>query len=985
MSLFISHAPNISAMKHLLLASTVLWFLGIASSCIELTPKKTERVFEEIPDDPLRARIYTLKNGLKVYLTKNPNEPRIQTYIAVKAGSKMDPAQTTGLAHYLEHMLFKGTRHIGTKNWEKEKPLLDSISALYEAHLMESDPLKKKKIYTRIDSFSYEAAKYAIPNEYDKMISSLGAKGTNAFTWVEQTVYVNDIPSNELEKWLIVESERFREVVLRLFHTELETVYEEFNRSQDSDHSRAYQAFYKALFPTHPYGTQPTIGLGEHLKNPSMVNIYRYFNTYYVPNNMAICLSGDLDFDKTIALVEKYFGDYPSREIPELKFEPQPEFTEPQIIEVFGPQPEHLFLGFRMEGANTYDALILKLINGILSNGQAGLIDLNIMQKQKALNAEAYLDINVDYSVHGFYGEPREGQTLEELKSILLAQLDSIKQGKFDDWLLTAVIKNMKLEQTREYEQNSHRAYAFVHSFITNVPWSKVVRQINEMEKITKEDIIRFANQKYKDNYVVVYKRHGEAKDVMKVEKPPITPVALNRDDQSAFAARFDSISSERITPLFVDYQKQIHTSEVNGVPFSYVKNQLNDLFELHYLLDMGSDHDKQLELAIKYLPYLGTDRYTAEELKKEFFKLGLSFDINTSRDKVYITLKGLQESFEEGVKLFEHILSSVNPDKQAYADLVEGILKQRADAKKEKWTILFSAMYDYGKYGSLSPFTHILSAKELKTIDPATLVEKIKSLMQYKHRIFYYGSAEEEIIKKQLATSHTISLPLKEYPDPVKFVELDMTDNKVYFINYDMVQTEMLMLSKVQLFNKNIIPASSLFNEYFGSGLSSIVFQEIREAKALAYSAYATYALARKKDESDYVYAYIGTQADKLKDATIAMNELMNNMPEAETQFHAAKDAALKKIESERITGTQIFWSYERAKNRGLDYDIRKDIYEKIPGMTMADLRNFFDQYIKGKKYTYLVLGKRQSIDFGTLRSLGKVEELTLEKVFGY
>jgi predicted Zn-dependent peptidase len=199
------------------------------------------------------------------------------------------------------------------------------------------------------------------------------------------------------------------------------------------------------------------------------------------------------------------------------------------------------------------------------------------------------------------------------------------------------------------------------------------------------------------------------------------------------------------------------------------------------------------------------------------------------------------------------------------------------------------------------------------------------------------------------------------------------------------MVQTEMVMLSKATLYNKEIVPAAFLFNEYFGSGLSSIVYQEIREAKALAYSAFASYAFARKKNESNYVYAYIGTQSDKLKDAIAAMNQLMNQMPEAGLQFNSAKDAVLKKIESERITGSQIFWNYETAKNRGLDYDIRKDIYTRIPKMTFDDLRAFFNQQISGKKYTHLVLGNRNSTDINALKTLGQFEELTLEKVFGY
>jgi zinc protease len=209
--------------------------------------------YETVADDPTGLRLYTLENGLKVYLSKNEEEPKIQTLIAVRAGSKYDPSDNTGLAHYLEHMVFKGTDKIGTQDFEKEAVYLKNISDLYEAHKVENDPEKKGSIYKEIDEVSQEASKISIANEYDKMVSSLGAEGTNAFTSNEQTVYVNKIPANELEKWLTLESERFSKLVLRLFHTELEAVFEEFNRGQDSDGRKQYFAVLKGLYPNHPY------------------------------------------------------------------------------------------------------------------------------------------------------------------------------------------------------------------------------------------------------------------------------------------------------------------------------------------------------------------------------------------------------------------------------------------------------------------------------------------------------------------------------------------------------------------------------------------------------------------------------------------------------------------------------------------------------------------------------------------------------------
>ena len=306
-----SNTINQTFMKKLILILVVgsLFFISCKNNSKEETVTTTTVkdangfTYESVTNDPTGLRLYTLENGMKVYLSKNTDEPKIQTYIPVRAGSVYDPADNTGLAHYLEHMVFKGTDEIGTQNWEEEKVKLAQISDLYEKHKVEKDPETKKAIYRSIDSLSLEASKISIANEYDKMVSSLGAQGTNAWTSNEETVYTNKIPTNELDKWLHLESERFSQLVLRLFHTELEAVYEEFNRGQDSDGRKAYKAMNEALFPTHPYGQQTTIGISEHLKNPSMEAIHNYFNTYYVPNNMAVILVGDIEFEETIQKV----------------------------------------------------------------------------------------------------------------------------------------------------------------------------------------------------------------------------------------------------------------------------------------------------------------------------------------------------------------------------------------------------------------------------------------------------------------------------------------------------------------------------------------------------------------------------------------------------------------------------------------------------------------------------------------------------------
>lgn len=942
--------------------------------------------YEYVTNDPIGTRIYTLDNGLKVYLSYNAEEPRIATLIGVRAGSTSDPAQTTGLAHYFEHMMFKGTDEIGTLNWDKEKVLLDEISDLFEKHRAATDPELKKQIYHQIDSVSQLAAQYVVPNEYDKLVSSLGAKRTNAGTSYESTVFINDIPTNEFEKWLRLESERFNDMVLRLFHTELETVYEEFNMYQDRDRSRANKEMMAALFPHHPYG-RDVIGLPEHLKNPSLVNIYDFAKTWYRPNNMAIAIAGDMEPEKAIVLIDKYFGGMePNPDLPELNQPKEDPITDPIEKEVVGPESESMSLAFRFAGENTTDEKYVTLIDMLLSNSQAGLIDIDLNQKQKVLGAGSYAYFLRDYGIHEFYGRPRQDQSLEDVKNLILAEIEKIKNGEFDDWLMKAVINDMRLSMIRRQESNFGRAFGMMNVFIGKYPYEDALRLTDDLEKISKEDIMNFAKTHYTDNYVVVYKRTGENKDLYKVEKPEITPVEINRDEQSEYFTNFMAEEPESLEPVFVDFKNEINTEKLSsGIDVSYIKNKTNDLFNLQYILDMGSRNNLKLPLAVEYLPYLGTDRYSAEDLQKEFFKYGLSMNVYASDDRCYISVSGLQKSFEKGVELMEHVLANVEPDQEAYNDYIDGILKKRRDAKLNKNSILWSGLLNWGKYGPDNPFTYILSENELKSIDPAELTGLIRDFTNYQHRLFYYGKEDLAAVMPVIDKYHHVAAELKPYPEPKHFTEQSSDENNVYFVNYDMSQANIIFLAKGPEFDKELMSPARLFGEYFGSGLSSIVFQEIREARGLAYSAFSSFSIPSKADESNFIYGFVGTQADKLKDATDALIALMNDMPEAEKQFELAKSSIKKQIESERIIKTNIFWTNERNLDRGIDYDVRQDIYNYVNNVDMATFREFFDRYIKGNKYSFLILGNKNSLDQETLAKLGKVKELTLEELFNY
>ncbi|WP_336718396.1 M16 family metallopeptidase [Chryseobacterium mucoviscidosis] len=947
----------------------------------EIHTDKNNYEYITVSNDENGVRIYTLKNGLKVFLAQNSDAPRIQTYIPVRTGSNNDPSDNTGLAHYLEHMMFKGTSKLGTQNWEKESELLDQISDLYDQHKAENDPGKKKEIYRKIDEVSQEASQYAIANEYDKAISSLGASGTNAHTWFDETVYKNNVPNNELEKWLKIEKERFSELALRLFHTELESVYEEFNRAQDNDSRLVNYELMDALFPTHPNGQQTTLGKAEHLKNPSMKAIHKYFDEYYVPNNYAMVLVGDLDFEDTIQLVDQYFGTIPYRELP--KKTPIIEKPITEIIKrtVKSPTTPRVQLAWRTESYGTKEAMLADVVVNILSNrGEAGLLDLNINQTQKLLWGQAYSVGLKQYGYFSIVAVPKESQTLDEARDLVLEQIELVKKGEFPDWMLPAIINDFKIQRMKALETADGLATNLYDTYIKGRTWEQELNEMDQYEKLTKEEVIAFANEFFRDNYVIVYKEKGVNEKLIRVENPGITPVKINREAQSEFLQQILEEKTEDIQPEFVDYEKEIQKDVVKGKTISFVKNKYNDIAQVHFIFPFGSDHDRDLAISTQVLQYLGTEKFSPEDLKKEFFKIGVTNDFKTTNDQLIISLNGLEENIEKGIDLLQHWLYEVKPDQEIYRQFTETILENRAAMKKDKGRIM-TALTNYTKLGPFSRFTDVISKEELESSNVEVFTDRMKKLFRYPYQIFFYGRNFENFtsyIGKYTENESFVIPEPKNYPEPE-------TDGNVYFTDYDMVQMEMSKVGRGRNVNTENFGKINVFNEYFGRGLSSIVFQEIRESKSLAYSAYVSYAANSELDHPDYITTYIGTQPDKLQIAVDTMTELMTELPEVKVQFENAKNSALKQIASQRVTRTNIFFNTLRLRKLNIHHDFRKDIYRQIESLRFEDLKDFYDHYIKSVHFNTAIIGKKENLNREAVDKMGTFSEVSLKDIFGH
>jgi predicted Zn-dependent peptidase len=540
------------------------------------------------------------------------------------------------------------------------------------------------------------------------------------------------------------------------------------------------------------------------------------------------------------------------------------------------------------------------------------------------------------------------------------------------------------VEDINKFDNNDGVAYSLLDAFVTERQWRDVLNINFEMSRIKKQEIIDFVNEYYTNGYSIVYKRTGEDTKQDKIEKPSITEVELNRDKSSQFVIDILEEETDSIHPVYLNFDKDIDRGKVGKADLLYKLNDKNQLFTLYYVVDMGKLNNKKLPFALEYLQYLGTDKFTASELSMKFYKLACNFGISTGEKRSYVYLNGPQQNFNEALALFEDLLLNAKPDASALKDYVGRILKSRSDAKLNKRSVS-SALSTYVLYGKVNPRTYTLSNAELNAMTASELVALIKNLCTHKHQIMYFGPESKSNIETALIAKHKMPTDFIATPAAYEFKPLTYSANTVFFTHFEMVQAEINWRSGAQVFDINKMPSIRAFNEYFGGGMSSVVFQEIRESRALAYSTYSVYSQASEKGKFDVALAYVGTQADKLNDAITAMNELLNNMPSNEESFNQAKQSILSSIEAERIIKGDVFFSYLGALDMGINYDYRKMLYEAIQKITFNDVKAFQEQNIKGRKWAIAVVGSKDKIKESDLKKYGELKLVTLEEIFGY
>jgi predicted Zn-dependent peptidase len=883
------------------------------------------------------------------------------------------------MAHYLEHMMFKGSTRLGTLDWSKEAPHLEKIRSLYETRFKTSDPAARAKIDKEIDAEDVAAAAYEVPNEIDKFYRTIGGRGLNAFTSNEQTVFHVDIPENRLEQWAAVESERFQHPVFRIFPTELEAVYEEKNRSLDNANSILFEEVEKDLYKQHPYGV-PVLGTVAHLKNPSLTKMYEFHDTWYVPNNMAIVLSGDFDREQALGVIRKYFGGWAAKPLPALPKWPLSKPSGAERHEVKYESEEQVVISWPTAPKSDPDADALTIMDMVMDNSAAGLMNLRLNQALKVKASGSFPQMRNDAGSWNVYAVPKKGQTLEDAEALLMQTVDALKNGEFEADDLAAIVTDFEIGEKRRLESNDDRAATMTESFVSVEPWERTVRRLERLRKVSKEDVVRVARKYLGDDRVVVYRRNAKP-ELPSIEKPRFTVVDIDPSRRSEFLKSVLALPVKPIEPRWLVAGRDYQVVPVSGGRLYAAKNPYNDLFTLTVRERRGRRRERTLCRALDLLSLSGAGPYSADDFKKKLYGLGTSVSYACDERDSAVTISGVDRNFWPSLELVAERFDWPNVSSGTLARMIDVELGAREDEKRDPEAVS-AALGELAQRGRESEVLTRLTNDELKKLDEARLKALIRDWPTWQRRVAYSGPRSAAEVAKLLEYGR--SFKAAPPPEPVRYLKPAKT--RVLFTHRaPMAQAQIGFFAADEVFDPSHFVDYQFFSQYMGGGMSSVIFQEVREARALAYAAAGGHSTMTRKGDETQAWAELGCQADKTPEAVDLVLKLFREFPASPKRFEETAKAIEESyrtnvIEYGAVPSVLMDWEDE-----GLGAgDPRPERYELALKHTLPQVEEFAKRFA-AKPMTVWVLGDRDRVGLDKLRADGDFEEKGLDALFPY
>jgi predicted Zn-dependent peptidase len=940
-------------------------------------------------------KAFKLPNGLSVFIWEDENMSEVAGMVAVNVGAKDEPDNYTGLAHYLEHLMFKGTDKIGTLNWEKEKPIYEQIIAKYDERAAITDPIRREAISKEINQLAIAAAQYNIPNEIPNLIQNIGGKNTNAYTSYDETVYFNSFPPEEIYKWLELYSERLINPVFRNFQAELETVYEEFNRGQDETGSREQEFILNNIFSGHPYA-RSIIGLPQHLKNPQLSHLIEFYNTWYVPNNMALILVGNIKTNQVASIIKEKFGRLESKPLPERKQYPQTTLNGRKETSAKLSRTPQVMLSFPGITSGSDDDIALDICTAILSNtNRTGLIDKLIIKGDMLAGGSEVLSLKergatLVFAVPYYDTSQRRFESLKSTEKALWKEIKKLQEGQFEDWLVQSIkgdlIRRYDLNMESDYGGSGQnvRAVAIMEAFISGRDMADLLNYKERIDAITTEEIKAIAKKYFGNDYLAIYLNEGKPSKGDELKKPNYQPVIPVRDSESDYAKAFKLLPTKHSTS-FAD-MNDVEIRKINDLSkFFYTKNPENEIFSLTLKFGIGTAKMPKLELAVPLMNNAGImAQMEAQEVKQEFSNLGTTCVYHVDKNYLYVTLYGFETNLETSCNLMTRQILLPELDEKQMNNLIGGYYQQRRFEKEDN-TDLRNALQEYLLYKGESDYLNRLELDKVINYSVSELTGEFQRATDYEAEIHYVGNLPVDEVYDILSKNLPMKQGEKKSTSPEIKERIDYTENTVLFLpNSDAKQSTIYFYIQGDEYTKEKDPYIDAFNQYFGAGFfTDLVSQEIREYRSMAYSSYGYYAFPAVENKKAMFIGVVGTQADKTLEAIEVYMNLLTNMPQYPEKIANIKNYLKETAAVEKPQFRSASQTYEIWKRRGYTKSPTETNRKVIDNLTFEDIVKFYNDNIKGQTVTIAIVGNPKMIDEKVLAKYGKVTKLSTSKIF--
>ena len=938
---------------------------------------------------PLKVETFRLDNGLKVILCEEHSQPKIYGCVVVHAGSKNEKPTATGVAHYFEHIMFKGTDRIGTTDWAKEKLYLDSISQAYDRLHATKDANKRHDIQLEINRLNIAASKYAIPNEVDAILQKMGCTRLNAGTSYDYTVYYNTLPSNQLTNWMDVYVERFRNPVFRLFQSELEAVYEEKNMYDNQLAHDFSRNIFTEAFGEHPYSRE-VIGLAEHLKNPQPSEMQEFFNTYYVANNMTLLLVGDFNTAEACRLIKDKFSVWRSGELPQQPTYEMPRFEKQKVLDVRQTPIKMGIMIFPGVTEKHPDYMPLDMLGSILGGG-SGLLDKAASDNRIMMAQLMPLSLQDAGSTVILYVPNIIGQKHAAAEQVIWDCIDSIKQGNFSDELLESIKTSSIVSQQRQVENFESISNLLLSLELKGSNYQEWLSDNKRWMNLTRDEVIAVANKYFdRDHCTLVRSKMGFPKHDAAVKPDWDHLEAQNQGVKSSFAKMIENNVPDPIKPQIIDFKKDVSITDITPHCQLYsTSNPRNDVFELRITYNYGLLDDYNLDRAIEYLEMLGADSMNQQQFNMAMDLLGGSISLYTSGDdRCVLRISGLEQNMDSILSLVSRWIFKPTHNARMIEKAVDG-MKANVKAAKNDSDSWLAALDEYVDYGSQSSFLRQMSIKEWSKLTGEQLHDEMLKIFTRNGFATFTGNTSPSDICAKLIQYGLVRNDVEVLPRRA-FKRQQPNQTQVYFAhNKKFLQSNIQFIMPSIDFDTADQAASFLFNEYFGGSMNGVVFQEIREFRSLGYSTRGYFSYNLRNLNPSFLYCYLGTQCDKTYDGVEAMRQLMVDFPERPDKLAPAIEQKVAARNSDYYDFRNIPSFVHNNMEIGWTYDHRAEITQQISRLTMNDLRAFHNKYIKGRPLVVEITGNAKKYDPKAVAKLlgtdTKLTEVKFDQLFQF